>query len=51
MRGTVNLGDSFGFVAQEIGALTVAGKKLPLSAANKDVVTFGTYADAFLREV
>lgn len=51
VSGTVTLGDSFGFVAEKIGAITVAGKKLALDPANKDVIPLGLFGDMTAREI
>ena len=51
VRGTVTLGDSYGFVAEEIGALSVAGKKFALKSGVDDVIAFDVYGDIAAREI
>jgi hypothetical protein len=59
VRGTSASGDHFGFVAQEIGSISVKGTELPLTAGkSNDSVGFvdpklqlGSNGDVSVREV
>lgn len=52
VRGSSALNDGSGFVAQDIGSLTISGTKIPLNSSPfADFLILGSSADVFLREV
>lgn len=49
--GTPSDGDQYGIVAEKLGSVMIAGRKLALNASAQDSILVGSYADLRLRDV